>query len=405
MLAAALLLAPIAGCGGSTAGSDGTVEISFYSYFKQAQIGTVVDEFVKANPTIKIDVQYGQDSTQYIQTLQTRLAGGEPPTIFNLTMDNRTDIMSAGLALDISGSDFFSGIDDINFTLFKYDGKTYGMPVSAWVGAMFYNKDILSSAGYDEFPKTWDEFIEMGKKINDAGGTAFLEDFNTQPSGTFEAILASKYAADGNATQDEIIFTGGSDFATEWTPAIAEWNKAVEAGVIPQKSVGLSADQVKQEFVAGNLAVMRSGPWDLPDFRESGINFGVAPMPSFEDGEQWINGGPDQGFAIAAKASEAQQEAAKKFLAYLNSKDGLEVFTTAAGTLSLSSKYEAEPPAELVDVINDYFRKNKFYWVNFAKSPSAMTVEMVAQQQLLVQGKVTPEEFAKTLDDKWSSVK
>ncbi|MFU0554320.1 ABC transporter substrate-binding protein [Gardnerella vaginalis] len=399
----ATVLLPLGACGNGN--SAGKVSISFYSYFKKNQIGNVISAFQKAHPNIKIDAQYGQNSTQYIQTLQTRLAGGTPPTIFNLTMDNRTDIMQSGQALDISGSKFFSGIDESNFKLFQHNGKTYGMPVSAWVGAMFYNKDILKQAGYTEFPKTWDDFITMGKKINDSGKVAFLEDFNTQPSGTFEALLASKYASDKNDKQDEVICNGSSTFSKEWTPALSEWAKAIDAKVIPHKSIGLTADQVKQEFVTGNLAVMRSGPWDLADVKASGINFGVAPMPSYKNGEQWINGGPDQGFAIAAKASKAQQEAAKTFLAYLNSKDGLKTFTTNAGTLSLSDKYRADPPAELAGVIKDYFQNNKFYWVNFSKSPSAMMTEMASRQQELVQGKITPKEFTKLLDDKWNSMK
>lgn len=403
LVAVVAVVLPLSACGANSASDK--VTISFYSYFKKNQIGKVIESFERANSDIKIDAQYGQNSTQYLQTLQTRLAGGTPPTVFNLTMDNRTDIMEAGQALDISNEKFLSGISKSNFKLFAYKGKTYGMPVSAWVGAMFYNKDILKSVGYNEFPKTWDAFIAMSRKINASGKTAFLEDFNTQPSGTFEALLASKYALDKNEKQDAVIWDGSSTFAKEWTPVLSQWHKAIEAKVIPQKSIGLSADQVKQEFVTGNLAVMRSGPWDLVDLKASGINFGVAAMPSFKNSERWINGGPDQGFAIAAKTSKKQQEAAKRFLAYLNSKEGLEIFTKNAGTLSLSDKYQSQPPQELAAVINEYFRKNKFYWVNFSKSPNAMMTEMASRQQELVQGKVTPGEFAKAMDNKWNSMK
>lgn len=401
-IAAVATILPLAACGGGAASEKS--EISFYSYFKKAQIGEVINEFEKKNPDIKIDIQYGQDPQQYVQTLQTRLAGGKPPTVFNLTMDNRTDVMDSGAALDISGSSFMNGIDDSNFTLFQKDGKTYAMPVSAWVGAMFYNKDLLKDAGYDEFPSTWNEFIDMGKKINQTGKNAFLEDFNTQVAGSFAGLLASYYAGKNIDTQDQAIWESKSTFEENWTPVFEEWQAAAKSGVIPEKSVGLGADQVKQEFVTGNLAVMRSGPWDLADIKSSGINFGVAAFPAYPGSEPWINGGPDQGFAISAKADAKQQQAAKKFLSYLNSKDGLKAFTSAAGTLSLSSKYHADPPKELEDIVNNYFLKNKFYWVNWGKSPTVMTTEDIAQQQQLVQGKTTPEAAAKALDAKWKSL-
>ena len=252
--ATAAMVVPMAACGSGTAGG-GKTKISFYSYFKDNQIGEVVKGFEKKNPDITLDVQYGQDPAQYISTLQTRLAGGKPPTIFNLTMDNRTDVMKSGAALDISGEDFLDGIDDTNFALFQQDGKTYGMPVSAWVGVFFYNKDILKKAGYDKFPKTWDEFIEMGKKINSNGSTAFLEDFNTQIAGSFTGLLASYYGEQGKSGDlDADIWSGKSTFTKDWTPVFKKWEAAAKAGVIPQKSVGLSGDQVKQEFVSGNLA-------------------------------------------------------------------------------------------------------------------------------------------------------
>lgn len=270
---------------------------------------------------------------------------------------------------------------------------------------MFYNKDLLNQVGYDEFPKTWDEFIEMGKKINASGGTAFLEDFNSQPSGTLAGLVASNWAKRGVDVPDQDIWDGKTTFTDAWGPAVEAWGKAVKGGVIPTKSVGLSADQVKQEFVNGSLAVMRSGPWDLEDVKASGVNFGVAAMPAIDGGEQWINGGPDQGFAIAEKATDNEKAAADKFLSYLNSEEGLRAFTSAAGTMSLSDNYQAEPPAELKDVVDTYFAANKFYWYNWSKSPAAMTTVMTDQQQKLVQGKISASDMTKALDSKWSSLK
>ena len=74
-------------------------------------------------------------------------------------------------------------------------------------------------------------------------------------------------------------------------------------------------------------------------------------------------------------------------------------------TLSLSSKYNAEPPAELKDVVDNYFKQNKFYWVNWPKSPTVMSTEDIAQQQKIVQGQISAKEAAKALDAKWATLK
>ena len=51
------------------------------------------------------------------------------------------------------------------------DGKTYAIPFTVDTFAMVYNTDLLKAAGYDEFPKTWQDlrtaslaaFRETGK--------------------------------------------------------------------------------------------------------------------------------------------------------------------------------------------------------------------------------------------------
>lgn len=402
--AAVSLIAPLSACGNAGSSSDAT-SISFYSYFNKNQIGNVLTAFQKKYPKIKIDMQSGQDPQQYVQTLQTRLAGGQAPTIFNLTMDNRTDVMKSGAALDISGSDFFEGINDSNFRLFQQDGKTYGMPVTAWYGVLVYNKDLLGKAGFNQFPRTWDAFIKMGEKLNSQNVTTFLEDINTQAAGSLAGLQASYYASKGVTDMDSDIWSGKSTFEKNWGPVFAKWQEAVKAGVLSQSSVGISSAQIKQSFITGKLAVMRSGPWDYQDLKDSDINYGVAPFPAYDDDSpQMINGGPDQGFAISSKASDAQKTSAKKFLAFLNSKEALKLFTTNSGTQSLSEKYTADSPAEFESIVSDYLNKDKYYWVNWGKSPTTMTTEDIAQQQRLVQLKTTGLEAAKALDAKWQSL-
>lgn len=196
--AATAMVVSMIACGSGTAGGERT-KISFYSYFKDNQIDEVVKEFEKKNPNITPGVQYDQDLVQYISTLQTRLVGGKAPTIFNLTMGDRTDVIKSGVALDISGEDSLYNIDDTSFTLSQQGGETCNMPISTWVGVFFYSKDIPKKAGHDKFPKTWSELTEIGKRINFNGSTALLEDLSTRIAGSLTGLLASYYSKQGKS--------------------------------------------------------------------------------------------------------------------------------------------------------------------------------------------------------------
>ena len=47
------------------------------------------------------------------------------------------------------------------------DGEYYAIPLYIENETMFYRKDLLADAGYNEPPKTWDELLEMSKNIMD----------------------------------------------------------------------------------------------------------------------------------------------------------------------------------------------------------------------------------------------
>jgi len=55
--------------------------------------------------------------------------------------------------------------------------------------------------------------------------------------------------------------------------------------------------------------------------------------------------------------------------------------------------------------VDNYFKQNKFYWVNWPKSPTVMSTEDIAQQQKIVQGQISAKEAAKALDAKWATLK
>ena len=44
-----------------------------------------------------------------------------------------------------------------------YNGKTEAIPFANGWKWMFYNKQMLADAGYEEPPKTWDELKEMSQ--------------------------------------------------------------------------------------------------------------------------------------------------------------------------------------------------------------------------------------------------
>lgn len=47
----------------------------------------------------------------------------------------------------------------------SYDGQLMGVPFVALDSVMFYNKDLFEEAGITEVPTTWDELVDVAKKL------------------------------------------------------------------------------------------------------------------------------------------------------------------------------------------------------------------------------------------------
>ncbi|MBO0993735.1 ABC transporter substrate-binding protein [Bacillus sp. SD088] len=76
-------------------------------------------------------------------------------------------------------SDYFNSEDFAKYKIesASLDGKIYGLPFDTGVAGLYVRTDMLEKSGYtvEDFTNiTWDEFIEMGKKIKEKTGKQML---------------------------------------------------------------------------------------------------------------------------------------------------------------------------------------------------------------------------------------
>ncbi|MBT1174182.1 extracellular solute-binding protein [Bifidobacterium sp. LC6] len=403
-VAAAAMLVPLAACGSSTAGSDKTT-ITYFSWNNEKMMSPIVKAFEEANPDIKVEMSTAQgQATDYAQTLTTRVAGGQVPDVFHMSIETRNEVLDAGLARDITNEDFVKNLPKSQTDLYTRDGKVYGMSPTAWVGGIVYNKDLLKQVGYDSVPETLDEFIELGKKLQAQNITPYMEDMSVV-SGSFQPMLGGYYSKQGIDASKWPEQDQGGTFSEQWTPVLKQWLKLVDSGTLPKETVGVSADQIKQNFMTGQLAMFRSGPWDFADLDSSGVDYGVAPFPAVDGGKPYVGGGPDSPFVISSKVDGAKLEAAKKFLAFMNSEEGLKLEEKQINQISVSPAYKANVAPQLKDLYEKYITNGDFYWTNWTRDGNVMGQEMASQFQLLVQGQASVADVTKALDAKWAESK
>ncbi|OIP25974.1 hypothetical protein AUK22_07390 [bacterium CG2_30_54_10] len=179
----------------------------------------------------------------------------------------------------------------------RIDGKYYGLPDQTTCVALFYNKTIFRDANLDpeKPPKTWDEFIETAKKLtNSEKGTYGFGMDNTLwwTLPFFNTFGAKLISDDGKKC---LLDSEAAVKALEFKASLFSVHK-IEAGAWRAGAISPESG-----FVNGRYAMIFMGPWNLPKFTNSKLDFGVALIPAGPAGSSSNVGGTN---AVIFKSSK-----------------------------------------------------------------------------------------------------
>ncbi len=242
----------------------------------------IARKFEEAHPGVKVQVEaYGGDG--YDQKLAAGFGAGNPPDVmymwnfpqYKTSLMPLDDLITRdAAALDLK--DFPEGLMNAS----RIDGKTYGMPAGFTTHVVFYNRDMFAKAGVEE-PKagwTWDDLrAKAGKFRNEAEKTyGFAVDAKPDPY-DFEQFLWSngtRYISDDGKTIDGFM---NSREAAEVLDMFGDMAKRQEAVTV---NVGENTS-ASALFKSGKIAMLEGAMWNKSGLDESGVKYGVAPLPAF----------------------------------------------------------------------------------------------------------------------------
>lgn len=394
----------LAGCSSPSEDAEGTTSITLLSWTGEEQMTPVLEAFAEAHPEVKIEASYSPPVAEYIQTLQTQVLSGTAPDVFLVAAENKTNLIDGGHVVDLSGEDFIENVAAFNMDTYGRDGAQYGLSLSSWAAGYAYNKDLLAEVGATEIPETWDEFLDLCQDLKDAGITPFLESVDQMPT-TVSAMIGAKSSTMETSLDDEI-FSGESSFEDQWTGVLEEYNRLYTEELVSPDVVALDGDMVRDEFAAGRVAIINAGPWIIGPVKEAApdMDWSFGKIPGLDGGTPYVAGAAAPGYAINSASDEAHQEAAKVFLRWLASPEGVEIAQAQTNDVTVTSDFD--PPVDpIFEPLAASIRDGQLYlpMIAWQRSEDVLNVEAVAQIQRMIQGQVTPQQVAEALDAKLAS--
>lgn len=289
-----------------------------------------IAEFEKQHPNIVIK-QDGVPSAQYKTKLRTLAAA-------NNLSDINVVWPGADLAPLVAGSlvepinhlmeNWTSILPEAALSGFNVDGQQYAIPTKQnFVDIIYYNKEMFAQVGYDQFPETYDQFIDAVTKLKAAGITPISlgnkEQWPLQSS--YISIIGDRFTGSDFLPA---VLEGKAKFTDpEFVKALGVIEELSKLDAFNTDANNMDSVQGQDYFIQGKAAMHISSATVDGRVRinnEEGDKFGIALFPSVEGGrgEPKKSAGVLQyGIAIKSGLDEKKKQAAEEFLKFFVNED------------------------------------------------------------------------------------
>ncbi len=411
------------GCGKSTATTDkkkgdDKITLKVFSNLPDRKNGQglveqqIIDEYQKEHKNVTIKVET-LDEEAYKTKFKAYSMEGMPDVVSIWGQPSFLDeVLDAGVLAELNEDDYKDyGFISGSLDGFKKNGKLYGLPRNTDVAGFYYNEKMFKENGWS-VPKTYDELLELAKKINDKGIIPLAMDGGDGwPMAVYLSdILYKLTGSDYSSTVSDAIKKG--DFTDANIKKATEILKQTADAKMFQKGYDSQDYGTAQNlFTNGQAAMFYMGSWeasmalneDIPkDIRE---NIRVFTMPTIKGGKgkatdiaAW-NGG---GYAVSS-TSEHKEEAIK-FLNYMYQPDKLSKYgwengvgMSAQDQSAYMTGKETKLQMQFVDAVNNATSLSGTP-INDC-GPSTFKTSIESEIQSVSNGSKSVDDFLKTIGD------
>ena len=290
------------------------------------------DQKIKAQPIFKAR---SAGASGYETELQNNQIEGTLADIITFDAPNTAAYASAGLLYDIS--DMISAEEQSKFySLNKYEGKLYGLPIQESSAGFFYNKKIFRDAGIDvsafsaENPWTFEDFVNVCARLKAYGVTAVDMRLDATKDETAPYLLYPFIYAAGGSFVSADGYKANGYYNSEATAAGFQFIKDLISAGYTSYAIGAT------DFFTGKVGMYLSSGWTIPDldnkYREnfaSRDDWGLLPYP--KDAVAASATG-SWSYAITSNHHE-DKTAALELLKWMTSAESSEAITNATGMI------------------------------------------------------------------------
>ena len=287
---------------------------------RQAVIAKLIERFEKENPDITVKQVPVEEDAYNTKVITLARSGSLPEVIetshdYAKVMDKESLIDRDAVAKVVNAVGENAFYDGVLRMVRTEDGSAWaGVPVSAWIGGIWYRKDVLAKAGLPE-PKNWQQLLDIAQKLNDPANKKYGIALPTAESVLTEQAFsqfalsnqANVFNAEGNITLD----------TPEMTQAL-DYYRQLAANTMPGSN---DIMEVKDAFMNGTAPMAIYSTYILPAVIKEGDPQNVGFIVPTEKTSAVF--GNLTSLTISAGQKAQETEAAEKFVTFMEQADNI----------------------------------------------------------------------------------
>lgn len=380
------------------------------AYSNDPPTKTLIDGFTQKHPNVTIKPQM-TPFNDYVKSIKLAMSGDAAPDIAQYNPGAMNSLVPAGLILDLgpwaTAYGWTGKFPPSTLEILSSDksakqfgtGGLYAVPGGLSVVGVYYNKKLVKEA-----PKTLGEFEAAMQKVKDSGGTPLsLGGLQVGGFHLWNALLnvtgnVDEYRGWVYGKPGATIETEGAKKATD---TIAAWAKK---GFFPDSANATADTDALANFAKGKSAFLVTGNWGataLEKDLKDDVGFFLMPTASADQPAK-VASGASVAYAISAKTKHPNVAAA--FLDYLSSPEAAKI-EFDGGFMPVDTKTEVGGEGlrgEIATVFGPVAQSNGIVPFPDYASPG-MIDKLTPGIQGLISGKMTTDDFLKSLQESWDA--
>ena len=298
------------------------------------QLQPLVEKFNQRHSDIRFEIVAAPSDSNQVEDLYTSsfLLGNSPYDVVYMDIVWTPKFAAAGWLRDISDrlteeeareyleADIAGGM---------YQDKLYRLPFRSDAGMLYYRRDLLQEAGYQEPPETFDELLTVSQDIQQQGLTDWGYVWQGKQyeglAAMFVEILQGNGAYWVNPETQEV----GLD-QPEATAAVEFLREAIALRVSPPGVTTYAEEETRLLFQNGKVAFLRNWPYVYSLAADSDIagKYSIKPMVHVPGKNSGATLG---GWGLGISTSTKHPDAAWQVLEFLSSEESQREFILETG--------------------------------------------------------------------------